>query len=615
MAALAPGCHPFAAAADPPAPTFAGQIAPLLSQHCVRCHSAGGIAASIDLASYGAAKRWAPEIMDAVQKRTMPPWSADPEHSLRFRNDARLQQRDIDAIAAWVRAGAPGNDAPMSATAPSPPAATATAPATVPATAPAAATAPPPAVGGWLDPDGRPPDAVFTLPEVTLPANGELPYVLRRLKLPPSPDRWISAMQVRPSNSAVVHHMGITEIALPDGLSAEQIDGFEKLARQMGIPGDSLVSMRPAVPDPVNADAYDMLGVYTPGTTFEKYANGTARLLKGGSNAYVNFNIHYATTGKPEHDRSQLALWFQREPPAHQLYRAPAAVGTLIVNGRELLTDDPGTKAEGTAFAIPPIPPYMADYEIIGLTAYARPITIYQLQPHAHMRAKDFTYEVIYPDGREVTVLTVPKYDFHWQLAYELDKPLKLPRGSKLMVTAHYDNSPANRHLVGLGDGDLAHNCGPDKEAYFRRQNQSWHEMFSPLVQYSIDDARPDEAAAGVGERRPAGRAAGSSAPAAPPAKSFVEVVGCLQAAAPGAWALSGAGEPHGTDAPSTSSAELRAAADLPAGHRRYHLVGVGVFDPNGHRTQRVAVKGVLIGPANSGINVTSLQPAAGACP
>jgi hypothetical protein len=94
-----------------------------------------------------------------------------------------------------------------------------------------------------------------------------------------------------------------------------------------------------------------------------------------------------------------------------------------------------------------------------------------------------------------------------------------------------------------------------------------------------------------------------------------VEVVGCLQASTPKAWRLSGAGEPIWTADPSTSSAELRATAGLPAGRRRYELIGVGVFDPNGHRNRRVAVKGVLIGPADSRLNVTSLQPAAGSCP
>ena len=126
----------------------------------------------------------------------------------------------------------------------------------------------------------------------------------------------------------------------------------------------------------------------------------------------------------------------------------------------------------------------------MGVTAYTEPVTIYQFQPHAHLRGKDFTYSVVYPDGREQTLLTVPKYDFHWQLAYDLDQPLKLPAGSKLVVTAHYDNSDKNEHLLhhhGHGSDDAEHIPGPDKEVYFRDMNQSWDEMFTPFVQYAID--------------------------------------------------------------------------------------------------------------------------------
>ncbi len=137
-----------------------------------------------------------------------------------------------------------------------------------------------------------------------------------------------------------------------------------------------------------------------------------------------------------------MAFRFQHGPPKHQLFRAPAAVDSIIAEGRELLTDAPGEKAEGTYVAIPPIPPNAENYtQLTGITAYTKPVTIYQFQPHAHMRAKDFKYTVVYPDGREQTVLSVPKYDFNWQLAYQLETPLKLPAGSKLIVTAHYDNS------------------------------------------------------------------------------------------------------------------------------------------------------------------------------
>src|SRR5262249_44421097 len=160
---------------------------------------------------------------------------------------------------------------------------------------------------------------------------------------------------------------------------------------------------------------------------FESFPDDSGKLLKGGANCYINFNIHYTTTGKAESDRSQLGLWFRATPPAHQLIRAPIAVNTIIAEGRELLTDAPGTRAEGMDVAIPPIPAYAHNYEVVGIAAYVQPVTLYQLQPHAHMRAKGFTYVAVYPDGRELTVLTVPAYDFHWQLAYQLDQPLALP--------------------------------------------------------------------------------------------------------------------------------------------------------------------------------------------
>jgi hypothetical protein len=396
--------------------------------------------------------------------------------------------------------------------------------------------------------------------------------------------------------------MGITEVELADGVTPDQLDAFARAARKLGIPQDSLSIQKPAVDDPVQP-SHDMFGVYTPGSTFEMYRGGSAKLLKAGGNMYINFNLHYTTTGRPEQGRPRLALWFQPGPPAHQLFRAPAAVETIIANGRELLTDDPGTKAEGTGVAIPPIPAYAENYELIGVAAYAEPVTIYQLQPHAHMRAKDFKYAVIYPDGREVTVLTVPHYDFHWQLAYDLETPLKLPAGSKLVVTAHYDNSARNSHLREPGSEDFARNCGPDKLAYFRRENQSWHEMFSPFIQYSRDNLDP---------RRGSGRHGVSGVPSSNlPRLPLVEVVGCLGRGATG-WALGHGSAPTPTPVPSTSAAALAASAAIPRDTRSYELLGADPFSPQAHLAEAVAVKGILI-PGGGRINVTSLQ-AIGQC-
>jgi len=549
----------LSAAAASDAPTFNQQVAPILFEHCSGCHRAGEIGAPVSLLTFESTKSKAAAIKERVLKGAMPPWPADAAHSLRFRNDARLSEHDIHVLTDWVDAGAPRG--------------------------PGVAPIPPEPAQGWLFPGGRAPDAVVTLPEVTLAASGEVPYILQRVKVPFLEDKWIVAMQVRPSNDAVVHHMGITEVTLAANINSEQVEQFSKMAARLGMPDGAINALRPAVTDPVNADAYDMLGVYTPGTTFENYPSGSAKLLKGGGNLYINANIHYTTTGKPEKDRSQIAMWFQPQPPDHQLFRAPGAVSTIIANGRELLSDDPGTKAEGTPVAIPPIPPFSQDFEIDGVTAYTSPVTIFQLQPHAHMRGKSFKYAVIYPDGHEITLLSVPNYDFHWQLAYDLETPLTLPAGSKLVVSAHYDNSARNPHLRGL-TGDLGRNCGPDKQARFLRQNQSWDEMFSPIIQYSIDS----NATAG---RLP-----------------LVQTVGCLVHSSPAKWTLTRATDPHDTQTQSTSAAANASAADSPFGNGTFALLGTEAFRADRFRSQKVIVKGVEISaPTGNRINVTSLQP------
>jgi hypothetical protein len=276
------------------------------------------------------------------------------------------------------------------------------------------------------------------------------------------------------------------------------------------------------------------------------------------------------------------------------LIRAPVAVDTILAAGRELLTDAPGTKAEGTRAAIPPIPAYAPSYEVIGISAYTQPVTIYQLQPHAHMRARDFTYVAVYPDGGEQVLLTVPTYDFHWQLAYQLERPLTLPPGSKLVVTAHYDNS--QRHYdERIKADDSAGNCGPEKVVYFRRQNQSWDEMFSPLVQYAVT-------------------APGSAAPDKD-APHIVRAVGCMKQDGAKKWLLGRAGEPVVSDSQATSTAELKAASASPLGDKTLELLGVDVFSPHDHDGRKVAVKGVLIPEAGiSRLNVTSLQTLAATC-
>jgi mono/diheme cytochrome c family protein len=548
-------------------PTFTKDVAPILFKNCLRCHGASGIASRYALASYEDAFGRAQVIKEKVSTRQMPPWPADPEKSLKFRNDARLSQAEIDTIVAWVDGGAPkGNDADL------------------------------PAIEkfqqGLAQVDGRKPDLVIALSgDVHLPATGELPYARQLIQLPFRGDRWVIATETEPTNPAVVHHMALTEVSLPDGMTPSGLEQLAESMRKMGNPAKP-VTPTAVVTTPSIPKLTDMLGIYTPGTTLEVYPSGTAKLLRGGENDYLNFNIHYETTGRPEIDRSQIAFWFQPEPPLHQLFRVNGAGEAIIANGRELLTDDPGVKAEGTHVAIPPIPMSAENYELIGMTAYTDPITLYQFQPHAHHHCKDFTYTVVYPDGHELTLLTVPHYDHRWQMAYELEEPLHLPAGSKIVVTAHYENSSMNmgKHAS-------------DGMVHFRDQNQSWDEMFTPFVQLSVDRE-------GTDGKHPTEKTSNG-----PGSLGIVEAVGCLTAEPSGRWSLSQGTEAASSGSEGTTSVALKSAVEQSLGKNRYRLLGAGGFHPADNRGNKVAVKGVLIGNSEGlSINVTSLQKVTSGC-
>ena len=86
------------------------------------------------------------------------------------------------------------------------------------------------------------------------------------------------------------------------------------------------------------------------------------------------------------------------------------------------------------------------------------------MMPHMHVRGKSAKYTVKYEDGTEVVALSVPNYDFNWQLSYVLEEPIFMPKGTVLEAEFHYDNSGANRH-------------NPDPTAEVHWGDQTWEEM------------------------------------------------------------------------------------------------------------------------------------------
>ena len=123
---------------------------------------------------------------------------------------------------------------------------------------------------------------------------------------------------------------------------------------------------------------------------------------------------------------------------------------------------------------LPNIPPYAENWKVVSIHTIREPITLYGLTPHLHLRGKSMKYTLTLPDGREDVLLDVPKYDFNWQLYYELAAPRHIPAGSKVTVVTLFDNSAKNKY-----------NPAPDKEVFW--SEQSWDEMYAPQARITVD--------------------------------------------------------------------------------------------------------------------------------
>jgi len=427
-------------------PTFTRDVAPILFKSCASCHRPGEIA-PMSLLSYADARPWARAIKQKVVSREMPPWYADPHFSaVTFRNDRSLSQKEIDAIAAWVDGGAPkGDDADMPAV---------------------------PEVGsGWKYGE---PDYVIDMPiEFAVPAEGEVDYLSFYVPVPFARDVFVEKIEMRPSNKAVVHHETAWSVTLRDDIKI--VDGVA-----FSLDGKRLTKdeVRPRGTTVFENQGNSKLICYVPGRGYEEHRPGTAKRIAAGKNQYILFDVHYQPSGKPEKDRSQLALWFSKVPVTHEVVTqmvGGGGGGLRIVEGVEPPSET--VTSAGTTRVrqkIPNIPPYAENWQIVAITPVTDAMTLYALSPHMHLRGKDMRYVIVYPDGREQPVLSVPRYDFNWQLFYDLEQPIAIPAGSKIVATGHYDNSLRNKY-----------NPAPEKEVFW--SEQSWDEMYEPYIEYTID--------------------------------------------------------------------------------------------------------------------------------
>jgi hypothetical protein len=402
------------AASNPSAVTFNKQVLPLLQTRCQNCHRPGE-AAPFSMLTYKDARPWAKAMKEAVLTKKMPPWFADPAFG-HFSNDRRLAPEEVNTLVSWVDQGALEGD-------------------------PKDAPQPLEFHEGWTI--GKP-DVVFEMPvEYTVPATGTIEYTYFLLPKVFSEDKWIEKIEVRPGARSVVHH--VVMVSRPPGSKWLE----EMKPRVAWVPTKEKDEKREA---DTGEGAFllgdiEMVSVYVPGGLAYQTGPGQARLMKAGSD--LIFQMHYTASGKQTVDRTRVGIVFAKERPRERV------VNTFIMN---------------TRFRIPP---GAADQVVDARVTVHEDATLLNLFPHMHFRGKAFEYQAKYPTGETETLLSVPKYNFNWQLTYQLEQPLNLPKGTVLTAIAHYDNSPNNPY-----------NPDPKSEVYWG--DQSWEEMLAGFVDFAI---------------------------------------------------------------------------------------------------------------------------------
>jgi mono/diheme cytochrome c family protein len=354
--------------------TYAKDIAPILYQNCASCHRTGEIG-PFALMSYTDAKKRAAQLVSVTESRFMPPWHADSHGE--FRDERKLTPEQIATIREWVAAGSPEGS-------------------------PSAVPAPPKFPQGWSL--GKPDLTLEPTKAYTLAAEGGDVYRCFVIPSGQTEDRYVAAIEVRPGNAKVVHHV----IAYLDvSGKAKQVEAQNK----DGQPGYTSYGGIGTTPS-------GALGGWAPGNLPRLLPDGVGTLLPKGSD--VVLQVHYHRSGKAETDQTRIGIYFCKKPVDKRMRILPV-------------------------FGMLSIPAGEANYTVHGFPMnLGNDATILGVMPHMHLLGHDMTVTATMPDNSKKTLVHVPNYDFNWQTTYMYKEPVKVAAGTRVGLTAHYDNSSSN---------------------------------------------------------------------------------------------------------------------------------------------------------------------------
>ncbi|MED5528990.1 MAG: hypothetical protein VYA99_01380 [Pseudomonadota bacterium] len=435
-------------------PSYTNDVAPIIIENCANCHREGAIA-PFSMDSKLALQGWSPMIREVVMTKRMPPGQLDNKVGHRTKNMMNLTDAEIQTLVRWVNAGSPidGESDPL-------------------------ANLTWPDTKWTLAETLGEPDLILKIPPQPVPATGIVDYRDIPLDLGLTEDKWVRASEVAPDKTEALHHI-ITTIIPPGGTEDVQALFMEAInslpeERAAAIRADMFAAVAAGEPPDIDKifrenpdiDGGSFLGSsdvdqgsiagYAPGNSVQLNSENVGGLLKAGTT--VSLQLHYTTSGRELTDESEIGIYFYPDG---------------------VIPEERMSGGVGNAFTIA-IPPQDKDHEMQLVTHISQEVDIYSLMPHMHFRGKRMKFYARYPDNSEELLLSVPAYDFNWQLSHELEKPLRVPAGTQIIAVGAFDNSSQNP-------------ANPDPNIEINWGEQSWDEMFMGFYSWkNVDQGGED---------------------------------------------------------------------------------------------------------------------------
>jgi hypothetical protein len=367
--------------------TFNRHIAPIIYNNCSSCHRPGE-AAPFSLLSYADVQKRGRTIAAVTAAKFMPPWKAEPG-SYRFKDERRLNDSEISLIQQWVKQGMPEGR-----TSDAPPA--------------------PKFASGWMLGE---PDLVIEMPAAYhVPADG--PDIYRNIAVPLglAEDKWITAIDMKPTARSVVHH--VLYFADPTGKAHIRSQGPDITGRPGGdLPEPGFSGMRPGGAN------VEQIGGWAVGAQPHMLPEGLAIPIAKGSDLVIQYHFH--PNGKAQAEKSLIGLYFAKEAPRRTLISVMLPPVYSLFSGLD-------------------IPAGEKDFVIRDSYTLPAAMDAVSIGAHAHYIGKQMKMTATLPNGEVRTLLSIGNWDFSWQDRYFFQDFVPLPKGTRLDAEIHWDNSAAN---------------------------------------------------------------------------------------------------------------------------------------------------------------------------